>query len=103
MKKRTVRAIRTMTKVAMVSIIMVLFLSLLSCIETHYTIDARVDSIEDNTVTFIDTWGYTWEATDVDNIVEGQAVVLKMHTNYTDSTILDDIIVGIKPTAIHMK
>lgn len=96
MKTTTIRII---TKRTMMLITIILLLVLSSYIDTHYTRDARVDSIEDNVVTFIDTCGYTWEATDVDNIVEGQIVVLKMHTNHTDSIISDDIIVGIKPTA----
>ncbi len=95
--------IRTIIKRTMMMIIIILLLYLLSYIATHYTRDAVVDSIEDNVVTFVDTCGYTWEAADVDNIVEGQTVVLKMHTNHTDSIISDDIIVDIKPTAITLQ
>ena len=95
--------IRTIIKRTMMMITIIILLYLLSYIEAHYTRDAVVDSIEDNVVTFIDTCGYTWETTDVDNIVEGQTVVLKMHTNHTDSIISDDIIVDIKPTAITLQ
>lgn len=94
---------RTITKRTMMSITIILLLILSSYIDTYYTRDARVDSIEDNVVTFIDTCGYTWKAIDVDNIVEGQTVVLQMHTNHTDSIISNDIIVGIKPTAITLQ
>jgi hypothetical protein len=72
-------------------------------VNTHYTRDAWVDSIENNVVTFIDSCGYTWEADEVDNIVEGQTVVLKMHTNHTDSIVSDDVIVSIKPVAITLQ
>ena len=95
--------IRTIIKRIMMLITIILLLVLSSYIDTHYTRDARVDSIENNVVTFIDTCGYIWEATDVDNIVEGQTVVLKMHTNHTDSIISDDVIVGIKPIAITLQ
>ena len=67
-----------------------------------YTREAMVQSMEDNTVVFVDNMGYTWEATDVENITEGQMVELKMFTNHTNDIIHDDIIKSIKPTAIRM-
>lgn len=95
--------IRTITKRAMMLITLVLFLTLLSNINTHYTRDAWVDNVEGNVVTFVDSCGYTWEATDVDNIVEGQTVVLKMHNHHTDNVVSDDVIVSIKPVAITLQ
>ena len=74
-----------------------------SHIESHYTREAMVQSMEDNTVVFVDNMGYTWEATDVENITEGQMVELKMFTNHTNDIIYDDIIKSIEPTAIRMK
>lgn len=92
MKRRTVRRVRTI----IYTMIVLIMLLTVSHIESHYKRVARVDSICNNVVTFTDALGYTWEATDVDNMVEGQTVILKMHTNHTDSIISDDIIVGIK-------
>lgn len=94
---------RTITKRVMMLIALVLLLASTSYINTHYTRDAWVDSIEDNVVTFVDTCGYTWEATDVDNMVEGQTVVLKMHNHHTDNVVSDDVIVSIKPVAITLQ
>ena len=99
MKRRTVRRARAI----IYTMIVLIMLLTVSHIESHYKRVARVDSICNNVVTFTDVLGYTWEATDVDNIVEGQIVVLKMHTNHTDSIISDDIIVGIKPTTITLQ
>lgn len=99
MKKSTRRKIRTTIYI----IILLLLFALSSYIDTHYNREATVTTIEDNVVVFTDTVGYTWEATDVENIVEGQTVVLKMHTNHTTNNISDDIILKIKPTAICMQ
>lgn len=99
MKRRTVRR----TRAIIYTMIVLIMLLTVSHIESHYKRVARVDSISNNVVTFVDTLDYTWEAEDVENVVEGQIVTLKMYTRHTNGNVLDDIIVGIKPTAIRMK
>lgn len=94
---------RAKRQATIIVLMLVLLLSLVSYIESHYKRVATVDSVDNNVVSFVDTLGYTWEATDVENVVEGQKVLLKMYTNHTNNIITDDIIVGIKPTAIRMK
>lgn len=93
---------RAKRQATIIVLMLVLLLSLVSYIESHYKRVATVDSVDNNVVSFVDTLGYTWEATDVENVVEGQKVLLKMYTSHTNNIITDDIIVGIKPTAIRM-
>ena len=99
MKRRTVRRARAI----IYTMIVLIMLLTVSHIESHYKRVARVDSICNNVVTFTDALGYVWTAEDVENVVEGQTVTLKMYTKHTDDNVLDGIIVGIKPTAIRMK
>ena len=99
MKRRTVRR----TRAIIYTMIVLIMLLTVSHIESHYKRVARVDSISDNVVTFTDVLGYVWAAEDVENVVEGQTVTLKMYTRHTNGNVLDDVIVGIKPTAIRMK
>ena len=99
MKRRTVRRVRAI----IYTMIVLVMLLTVSHIESHYKKVATVDSINGSVVTFIDTLDYTWEAEDVENVVEGQTVTLKMYTRHTNGNVLDDVIVGIKPTAIRMK
>ena len=91
---------RRCTLVLLTTIIMTIIIT--SYIESHYTREAVVQSVEDNTVVFVDNMGYTWEAADVENITKGQTVELKMFTNHTNDIIHDDIVTSIKPTAIRM-
>lgn len=102
MKKRATtvkRLVRTTTTLA----IMLSLILLSSYNESHYKRQATVDTIDSNVVTFIDSCGYTWTATNVDNITEGQTVTLKMYTNNTNNIITDDEIVKIEPTAITLQ
>ena len=99
MKRRTVRRVRAI----IYTMIVLIMLLTVSHIESHYKRVARVDSICNNVVTFTDVLGYVWAAEDVENVVEGQTVTLKMYTKHTNGNVLDDVIVGIKPTAIRMR
>lgn len=99
MKRRTVRRVRAI----IYTMIVLIMLLTVSHIESHYKRVARVDGICNNVVTFTDALGYVWAAEDVENVVEGQTVTLKMYTRHTNGNVLDDVIVGIKPTAIRMK
>ena len=100
-KRRT--TVRERVIITTLITMMIVLLSIASYIDTHYNRVAIVDKIEDNTITFCDTVGYTWDAVDVENVVVGQKVVLKMYTNNTVDRITDDVIVGIKTTPIRMK
>ena len=65
--------------------------------DTHYTVQAQVYSIKDNTVLLIDGAGYIWEVTDrKDLITKGQDVKIKFFNNTTDYTREDDIIESVK-------
>lgn len=100
--KRRNNMMKRRARAQMIGLIVILtvLLMLSSYIDTRYTREATVDSINGTTVEFVDTLGYTWTATDVDNVVEGQTVVLKMYTNNTNSIITDDKIIKIEPTKI---
>lgn len=102
-KKSTHSKRRRRGHVALMLLVIVTTIMITSHIESHYTREAMVQSMEDSTVVFVDNMGYTWEAVDVENITEGQTVELKMFTNHTNDIIHDDIIKSIKPTAIRMK
>lgn len=101
-KKNTHNKRRARGHVVLMLLVIIITVMITSHIESHYTREAMVQSMEDNTVVFVDNMGYTWEATDVENITEGQVVELKMFTNHTNDIIHDDIIKSIKPTAIRM-
>lgn len=103
--KRCNNMMKRRARVQMIGLIVILIVLLMlsSYIDTRYTREATVNSINGTTVKFVDTLGYTWTATDVDNIVEGQTVVLKMYTNNTNGIITDDEIVKIKPIEIIMQ
>ena len=62
-----------------------------------YTRNAKVDSIEGNIVTFVDTTDneWTWKMSDNESYEEGQEVKLVMSTLDTDD-MTDDVILKIK-------
>lgn len=65
-------------------------------IETHYTREATVIYTNDNNeVVVSDKAGNEWHFYGI-GYVEGDAVKMKMFTNYTDSNIYDDEIVNVK-------
>lgn len=101
--KRRRRVLRERAIITALITWIVLSVMLISYINTRYNREAIVDSIEDNVTTFVDISGNTWEATDVENVVVGQKVILKMHNNVTDYTITDDKVVDVKETPIRMK
>lgn len=70
-----------------------------SVIDTRYTREARVDSIEGNVITFEDENGNFWEWEKEENEKEykvKERVILKMDTKGTDRVIEDDVIRGVK-------
>ena len=88
----------------MVMTIVIIISTLLLCsyIEQRYTREAVV-CVEEDEITFVDSMGHEWSA-DVDNVVDGQMVLLKMNNNNnTEENIDDDIIVRVKPISIRMK
>lgn len=103
MKKSTHNKRRRRGYVVIMLLVIITTVMITSHIESHYTREAIVQSVEDNTVVFVDNMGYTWEASEIENITEGQIVELKMFTNHTNDIINDDIIKSIKPTAIRMR
>lgn len=103
MKKSTHNKRRRRGYVVIMLLVIITTVMITSHIESHYTKEAIVQNVEDNTVVFVDNMGYTWEASEIENITEGQIVELKMFTNHTNDIINDDIIKSIKPTAIRMR
>ncbi len=103
MTKRQRHSKRRRVQITLLVIAIISLALLSSYIESHYKRQATVDTIENNVVTFIDSCGYTWTAINVDNIVEGQTVTLKMYTNNTNNIITDDEIVKIESTAITLQ
>ena len=83
-------------------IIVLCFISLfilINRIETRYTRNAKVNSIEKNVITFEDETGHFWEwekEEDEKDYKIKEKVVLKMHTNNTDNKVEDDIIIRVK-------
>lgn len=71
----------------------------ISVIDTRYTREARVDSIEGNVITFEDENGNFWEWEKEENEKEykvKERVILKMDTKGTDRVIEDDVIRRVK-------
>jgi len=71
----------------------------INVIDTRYTREARVDSIEGNVITFEDENGNFWEWEKEENEKEykvKERVVLKMDTKGTDRVIEDDVIRRVK-------
>jgi len=78
---------------AIVTILGIIVIGLLCTYESTYTRQATVTKCENSIVYCIDKQGNIWSYEG--NAVEGQAVILIMYTNHTD-TITDDIIKGVK-------
>ena len=95
------RKIRQMMMMVMTIVIIISTLLLCSYIEQRYTREA-VACVEEDGITFVDNMGHEWSA-DAENVVDGQMVKLKMHTNNTDGNVYDDIVVRVKPMPIRMK
>lgn len=64
-------------------------------IETHYTREAKVVSIENEIIVVEDKIGMLWEF-EGDSFEINDDVKMKMFNNYTDETIKDDEIISIK-------
>lgn len=63
-------------------------------LDTHYTCQADVYEVYDDSTVFIDGAGYLWEVYDID-YHKGQSVKIKFSNNCTDYTRNDDIILGV--------
>lgn len=82
--------------VAIVGIIVFFVLPAIADTYQHnYTQICNVYSVEGNTTLFIDPCGYLWEVND-NNYVEGEAVKVYFHDNFTETTREDDIIKKVK-------
>lgn len=71
----------------------------INVIDTRYTREAKVNSIEGNIITFEDENGNFWEWEKEENEKEykvKERVILKMDTKGTDRVIEDDVIRGVK-------
>ena len=68
---------------------------LCSYVETHYTREAEVVSVDGTTIEVEDKRGFLW-AFDGEGFEEGDSVKMKMFTNCTDSVISDDVIEDVK-------
>lgn len=82
-------------------IIMILVIGfvLIGCSMDYYTrYDCVVYSIEDNIITVEDNGGQLWSfiAEDNHNYKQFDRVNLKMHNNYTEDNIKDDVILEVK-------
>lgn len=64
-------------------------------LETHYTRQAVVTSIEEDEIVVLDNSDHVWTF-EGDGYKVGDKVILKMFTNYTDDNIYDDEIVSAK-------
>lgn len=64
-------------------------------IETTYTREGKVVEVHNTIVIIEDTTGNEWEYKTT-NFSIGDNVKMKMFNNYTDNTILDDVITSIK-------
>lgn len=65
--------------------------------DTHYSVQADVYQIDNNSVLLIDGAGYIWEVTDrPDLYYKGQSVKIYFNNNCTDHTREDDIIERVK-------
>lgn len=70
-------------------IIILAICCILSWYETHYTREATVDSIENNTVTVIDDYGNYWNF-ESEGFCKGDRVEMLMDTMHTELDIYDD-------------
>lgn len=70
-------------------------ISVLNTMESTYTRNGEVISVNGEVVTVEDKSGFLWELK-TDELKEGQSVCLTMNDNHTDSIIKDDIIVDYK-------
>lgn len=64
-------------------------------VDSTYTLNAEVISVNNNIVAFVDTEGDVWEAYECGVFSIGEVVKLTMFNNHTD-TIYDDEIVNVK-------
>ena len=99
MKRRTKNIIKEKIILILQFIIVVTVffsgLSICGYIETHYNREGKVIQIEKNNLVIVkDNGGHIW-AFEGTNFNIGDNVVMKMHNNYTDSVITDDIIVNV--------
>ena len=90
MTKRVKRVITT----TIITVIIILTISLLNTIESRYTRDVTVKSVEGTVITIEDKQGYIWEFNGDDYKV-GQHITVVMNDNHT-SNIFDDEIVKVK-------
>ena len=95
--KRFIRKTKERAKVAFVAIYFVGALALVGHIEHHYTIGAKVTELDGYTYTVVDEAGYEWKFTDDTLFPVGTKVKLKMFTNCTHNSRVDDEIVKVKP------
>lgn len=80
-------------------VVFVAILVLCSHIETTYTREARVITIEENEITFLDENDNLWvweKENNEQEYKENEIVVLKMNTKGTDTKVEDDEIVRVK-------
>lgn len=63
--------------------------------ETHYNREGVVTEVVDNLVTITDTLGNEW-LMDGESLQVGDRVIMRMSTQGTEETIMDDAIVSIK-------
>ena len=78
----------------MIVTIIILVISLFNSLESRYTRDVTVKSVEGTTITVEDNRGYVWEFKGDDYKV-GQHITIVMNDNHT-SNIYDDEIIEIK-------
>ena len=89
MIKRQMRGRRETAKNTILIMIIVVMFCWGSWYETHYTKEATVIDVTDNTITVVDKYDHTWSF-EGDGFNVDDKVKLMMNTMHTDSNIFDD-------------
>ena len=89
MTKRQMRERRETVKNIILIMIIVVMFCWGSWYETHYTKEATVIDVTDNTITVVDKYDHTWSFKG-DGFNVNDEVKLMMNTMHTDSNIFDD-------------
>lgn len=88
---------REFFEVAILIVIVIGILLIGGYSDTHYSVQADVYQIDNNSILLIDGAGYIWEVTDRPDLChKGQSVKIYFNNNCTDYTREDDIIERVK-------
>lgn len=87
-----------MKNLCIIVIMIIAFVSIGYSMNYYTRYDCVVYSIEDNIITVEDNGGQLWSfiAEDNHHYKQFDKVDLKMHNNYTEGNVQDDIVIGVK-------